>query len=59
MVSTWFDGCVEIRMINVWVNGRGVVACIVVVLMEEVTKECLKWDTLVAPGVRGVQDEGT
>ena len=57
-VSTWFDGSVAVRMITVRVNGRGVVACIVVVLVEKVTKECLKWYTLVAPGVRRVQNEG-
>ena len=57
MVSPWFHDSVAIRMINVWVNDRGVVACIVVVLMEKATKECLIWDILTSPGARGVQDE--
>ena len=58
-VSTWFDGSVVVRIITVRVNGRGVVACIIVILVEKITKECLKWYTLVAPGVREVQNEGT
>ena len=53
-VSTWFDGSVAVRVITVRVNGRGVVTCIVVVLAEKVTKECLKGYTLVTPGVRRV-----
>ena len=27
-VNTWFLSSVSIQMSNVWVNGRGVVACI-------------------------------
>ena len=34
-------------------------AFIVVVLVEKVTEECLKWNILIASVVRGVQDEGT
>ena len=55
-VSTWFDGSMSVRMITVKVDGRGVVACIVVVLVQKVTEESLKWDTLIDPGVRWVQD---
>jgi len=39
-------------MIAVRVDGRGVVACVVVVLVQKVTEESLKWDTLIASGVR-------
>ena len=58
-MSTWFDSSMVVRTNTVRVNGRGVVACIIVVLVQKVTEECLKWDTLIASGVRGVQDEGT
>ena len=58
-MSTWSDGSMAVRMNTVRVNGLGVVACIVVVLVQNVTKEYLKLDTLITSGVRGVQDEGT
>ena len=51
-MSTWFDSSMVVRTNTVRVNGRGVVACIIVVLVQKVTEERLKWDTLIAPGVR-------
>ena len=51
-VSTWFDGSMAVRMIAVRVDGRDIVACIVVLLVQKGTEESLKWDTLIAPGVR-------
>ena len=51
-MSTWFDDSMAVRMIAIRVDGRGAMACIVVVLVQKVTEERLKWDTLIAPGVR-------
>ena len=54
-VRMWFHGSVTIWLSIVLANGRGVVSCIVIILIEKATKQCLKWDTLTAPGVKGVQ----
>ena len=51
-VSTWFDGSMSVWVIAVRVDGCGVVACIVVVLVQKVTKENLKWDTLIASAIQ-------
>ena len=51
-VSTWFDGGMVVWVIAVRVDSRGVVGCVVVVLVQKGTNESLEGDTLIAPCVR-------
>ena len=51
-VSTGFDGGMAVWIMAVRVDGRGMVGCVFVVLVQKGTKESLKGDTLIAPCVR-------
>ena len=56
-MRTWYHGSMLIRMCMFGVIVRGVLSCVVIVLMEEATKECFKRNTITVPEIGGVQEE--